>query len=166
MFRLEFLGVLAVGVAGCFLDVDGGAGWCCGWHRVMLLRLAVLISWYRAVGVSRRGFCHRSLVRWRKMRSPRPRLEAGGLVFPEASAMGPDLRPSYFPGCARRTACASQRRLLTWSDRLWPGSGHSRSCLPAWPLGSVCVGVAAGIPSVPGSGFWLGRIPSALRASF
>ena len=40
------------------------------------------------------------------MKSPRPRVEVGGLVAVEASARWPDLRPSYFPGCACRTACA------------------------------------------------------------
>ena len=54
-------------------------------------RLPVLISWYRAIGVSRRGFCHRSLVRWRKMICPRPRVEGGGLMLPATPAICSDL---------------------------------------------------------------------------
>ena len=108
----------------------------------------MLIPWYRAVGVSRSGFCHMPLARWRKMQSPRPLLEVGGLVGPEALVIWSNLRASYFPGCACGISCASQHRFRIWSGPLWPGSGISRTCLTAW-LPPFSFGVSSsGLPGV------------------
>ena len=81
------------------------------------------------------------------MKSPRPRVEVGGLVGPEALVIWSDLRPSYFPGCVCGISCASQRRFRTWSGFLWPCWSSSRSCLTAWLSPFPLVYLPLGFPA-------------------